>query len=117
VARTLLALDPGLGVSPADVAAGWVADEQASAFGPAVVETARGQAFPPGALELVVLPVAVNLASNVLYDLLRRIVARSRPGGGGDGGGGDGGPAFDVVETTTAQGDRVLVVRARAGQS
>jgi hypothetical protein len=113
VARTLLALDPGLGVSPADMAAGWGADEQASAFGPAVVETARGQAFLPGALELVVLPVAVNLASNLLYDLVRRIVARSRPSGGGGGGGG---PAFDVVETTNAQGERVLIVRARPGQ-
>jgi hypothetical protein len=57
-----------------------------------------------------VIPGAVNLATSALYDLVGRVVRRSRP---------DRGELLELelVETTTALGDRVVVVRSRRERS
>ncbi|CAJ59308.1 hypothetical protein FRAAL0634 [Frankia alni ACN14a] len=70
------------------------------------MEAVRGRVMLPGVLEVLVLPVAVNLASSALFELVRSWVAQAR------------GPAaqdaeFEVVETTDDQGNRVVVVRPR----
>jgi hypothetical protein len=100
----LVALDPALGISAAELAAGWDADEQARALAAAEQEAAPSGEFFPGLLELIVIPVAVNVASSVLYDLVKRVVRRARPE-----------PRerteLELLETSTARGDRVLVVR------
>jgi hypothetical protein len=61
-----------------------------------------------------VIPGAVNLATSALYDLVGRVIRRSRP---------DRGELLELelelelVETTTALGDRVVVVRSRRERS
>lgn len=114
--RVVLAVDAGMGVSPGEFVVAWGQDEQASAAGAVRVEPAGGQVFLPGVVEWVVLPLAVNLASSVLYDLVKRVLGRARS---------------DVVsevsevsavselsevevsEFTTAAGDRLVVARSR----
>lgn len=103
--RVLVGLDPTLGMSAADLAASWGTDERARARAAAEQEAAPSGEFFPGLLELVVLPVAVNLTSSVLYDLVKRVIQRARPE-----------PPerceLELLETTTVQGDRLLVVRS-----
>ena len=43
------------------------------------VDGLRRGHFLPGLVELVLIPVAVNLASTVLYDPVRRLVRRLSP--------------------------------------
>ena len=63
--RLIVVLDPGVVVTPADLATAWESDEETRAVGTATVETAApGDFF--GVLELVVVPLAVNLATNVI---------------------------------------------------
>lgn len=104
--RVVLAVDPGAGVSPAELAVSWDADEQARSIGVAAVEAAPSGAYLPGLLELVIIPVAVNLASGVLYDVVKRLVQRSRrePAGVSE---------VEIAESTTERGDRVVVIRLR----
>ncbi len=111
VGRLLVALDPGVGVSPVDLAVRWDADAEARSLGAARVEAPRGEVLVPGLVELVVIPLAVNLASNVLYDLVRRLVRRSQPSADGER------MELEVTEITTGQGDRVVVVRSAAERS
>lgn len=104
MAQVRVVVDPGVGVGPSDLVNAWVSDP-AVAGGP-VVEPAQGRVMLPGVLELLVLPVAVNLASSALCELVRSWVGRAR------------GPAepvveFEVVEATDGQGNRVVVVRPR----
>lgn len=103
--RVLVGLDPALGVSVADLAAGWDADERARAHAAAEQDATPSGEFFPGLLELVVLPVAVNLTGSVLYDLVKRVIRRARPE-----------PPerceLELLETTTPQGDRLLMVRS-----
>jgi hypothetical protein len=105
MARVLVLVDPDVGVSPAELVNAWASDPP-SAGGQVVVEPAQGRVMLPGVLELLVLPVAVNLASSALYDLVRSWVGRAR------------GPAkpvedFETAESTDAQGNRVVVIRRR----
>ena len=105
----LIALDPGVQVSPGELAAAWDADEQARAMGPAAVEApARGE-FLPDVLTLVAIPVGVNLASTAITAVVGRLVARlrnTRPDP----------PEIEVAELTSADGDRAVVVRLRGGR-
>jgi hypothetical protein len=103
MARTFVVVDPAVGAGPGEVAAAWTAEPGVT--GDAVVESARGRVMLPGAVDVVVLPVAVNLASSALFEVVRRLVDRARASGGG--------PEFEVVESTDGQGNRVLVVRVR----
>lgn len=111
MARVLLLVDPAVGVSPTEVVKAWSADppvvDGAPGTGPAV-EALRGRVFMPGVLELVVLPVAVNLASAALLELALSLVRRARPPAEDDG-------DLEVVESTDEEGNRLLVVRRRRG--
>ncbi|MGQ0775510.1 MAG: hypothetical protein ACT4NY_13985 [Pseudonocardiales bacterium] len=102
--RVLVGLDPALGMSPAELAASWDADERARTRAAAEQEAAPSGEFFPGLLELVVLPVAVNLASSVLYGLVKQVIHRARPEQRER-------CELELLETTTALGDRLLVVR------
>ena len=104
--RLVIALDPGVGVSPAGLAVAWDADEQARALGPATVEVSGRGDFLPDVLTLVAIPVAVNVASTAITAMVSRLVARLRDARPDQ-------PEIEVTETTTADGDRVLVVRVR----
>ncbi|GAA1036319.1 hypothetical protein GCM10009557_46700 [Virgisporangium ochraceum] len=113
--RLLVAVDSAVGVRAEDLAAVWRDDPEAAAVGPASVGDggSGGRVFVPGLVELVVVPLAVNLASTALYELVRRLVVRSSAQQASQ-------PApqpvldLELVESTTPDGDRVLVVRTRS---
>jgi hypothetical protein len=106
----VIALDPGVGVSPAGLAAAWDADEKARALGPATVEASARGDFLPDVLTLVAIPMAVNVASTAITAMVSRLVARLRDARPGQ-------PDIEVTETTSADGDRVLVVRVRGARA
>jgi predicted RNA-binding Zn ribbon-like protein len=106
--RLLVAMEPGAGIAPEALADAWNADNEASAAGTARVEAAGGRDFFSG-LELVVIPLAVNLASSASYDLLKGLVARLRHGQ-------EDAPPLEVAEAPAGGGDVVIVVRAGASR-
>ena len=110
MARLLIALDPGAGVEPTELAAAWNADTQAQAAGTARAEEATGEDFFTGVVELVVIPLLVNVASNVASDLVKKLMTKLRAEGQGNE------PGLEITEVTTKDGDRVVVVRF-GGQS
>jgi hypothetical protein len=110
VGRVLMALEPGIGLSATEVVQSWHADEQALAVSPAEIQEVRGGEFLPGLVELILIPGAVNLAVSALYDLIRRVIRRSRPDRREL-------AELELVEVTTAFGDRVVMVRLRQERS
>ena len=105
--RLVVVVDPGVGVSAGELAGVWAGDPEASALGEVRVEApTQGQVLFPGLLEFVVIPLAINLGSAVLYDVLRRVLHRSKPSGVAV-------EELELVESTTEEGDRLVVVRRR----
>lgn len=104
MARLLVAVDPGAGIVPGELADAWNADSEASAAGTARVEAAAGRDFFPGLVELVIIPLVVNLASSAGYDLLKGLVARLRRGH-------EDAPPLEVADVPAGSGDVVIVVR------
>jgi hypothetical protein len=105
--RVVIVVAPGAELGPGAVAAAWNDDAEASAAGTAVVEAAGGEVFFPGLVELVVVPLAVNLASSAVYDLVKKLAARLRPDGGQQ-------PEVEqpeVSEVTAGGGDVIIVIR------
>jgi len=101
--RLIVVLDPGLAVNPADLAAAWDSDGESRAIGTATVETAVPGDFL-GVLELVVVPLAVNLATNAITALVGKLVARLRSERPEQ-------PEIEIVAMTQASGDRTVFVR------
>ena len=103
MARLLVAVEPGAGIAPGALAEAWNADREASAAGTARVETAGGRDFFSG-LELVVIPLAINLASSASYDLLKGLITRLRRGQ-------ENAPPLEIADAPTGGSDVVVVVR------
>jgi hypothetical protein len=103
MARLLIAVDPGAGVESAELAEAWNADADAKVAGSARMEVSRTE-FLPGVMELIVVPLAVNLASSAIYDLIRKLVNRLRPQRNTD-------SDLELTEVTIREGDRIIVVR------
>jgi hypothetical protein len=82
--RIVILVDTGAGFGPEALAGAWNADAEAEAAsaGAAVVEPAAGEVFFPGLVELVVVPLAVNVASSAVYDLVKKLAVRLRPPAG-----------------------------------
>jgi len=76
--RLLVAVDPSIGVGAAAFAEVWNGDESAARWGPARVESGRGEVMVSG-LVWVVVPVAVGLVTSALYDVVKRLVVRAAP--------------------------------------
>ncbi|WFE26974.1 hypothetical protein O7623_27530 [Solwaraspora sp. WMMD791] len=107
--RVMVAVDASVGVSPEQFAASWDAEPDTADLGPATLLPVREGTFLPGLTELVVVPMAVNLAAAVIYDLVRRVLARSARRREVT--------EVEVVEVTTAAGDRIVVARSRRESS
>jgi hypothetical protein len=103
--RLLIALDPGVGVGPTELAAAWNVDAEAQAAGSARAEETSGEDFFPSLVEFVVIPLLVNVGSNAVYDLLKKLMAKVRPGHHSEQRG------LELTEVTTGEGDRLIVVR------
>ncbi|MEV4643241.1 hypothetical protein AB0J80_38505, partial [Actinoplanes sp. NPDC049548] len=80
----------------------WAGDEEAAALGTASLRPSAPGTFFPDVAELVGVPLAVNVASSVVYDLLRRLVVQQRPAVDAT--------ELELVETVSGD-DRVVVVR------
>ena len=104
----LVALDPDVEVTAEVFVAAWADDPDTRESGPATVEQARPNTFLPGLAELVVVPLAVNLASAVVYDVVRRVVRRA-----GNRQQTRDVSEVEVIDFTSADGDRIVVVRSR----
>jgi hypothetical protein len=75
----MVAVDPDVGVAAIELAQSWNQDIDARACGVAGVESpGPGVFLPLEVLEWVAVPLAVNLASDALYELVSRLVARAR---------------------------------------
>jgi hypothetical protein len=110
MARLLIALDPDAGVKPAELAAAWNADTEATTAGTARTEETGGEEFFTGVVELIVVPLVVNLASSAVSGLVKKLLARLRPDQGK-------GQGLEITEVTTRDGDRVVVVRSGGAAS
>jgi hypothetical protein len=105
--RLAVVLDRDLGIGVDALAAAWDADDEARHLGPAEVEPAGAGVFQPGLIELVAIPLAVNVASGALYDLLKRLITKLRGAGKASS------EELEIVEVETASGHRLIVVRSR----
>jgi hypothetical protein len=104
VGRLVVAVDRAVGVSPADVAAGWDADAEARQAGLASLEPPRPGQFVADLLALVVIPLAVNLTSSAACALVSRVIGKLRPPRPGSG-------EVEVVAAAGADGELLMVVR------
>ena len=77
--RLVVAVDRSAEVSPAALAAAWDGDGEARGAGLAAVEAAPPGEFLGDVLALVVIPLAVNLASSGACALVSRVLAKVRP--------------------------------------
>jgi hypothetical protein len=107
--RLLVALGQGVGVSPSSFAAAWDDDEEAHSMGSATVDTPVRGVFLADVLALVVIPLLVNVGSNTVYDLVRRLVAKARSPQTDQ-------PDLELVEVENNNGDRIVVVRVRGAR-
>ncbi|WP_089158127.1 hypothetical protein [Micromonospora sp. NBS 11-29] len=103
--HTVVAVDASVGVSAAAFVKAWNEEPDAAEAGPAELAHVPPGSFLPGVTELVVVPLAVNLAAAVVYDLVRRVLRRAGTRREVS--------EVEVVEFTSADGDRVVVARAR----
>ncbi len=105
MSRLEVVLDPSLKVNPAELAAAWDDDGEAREAGHATIESAPpGDFF--GVLELVVVPLAVNLTTNAITAIVGRLIARLRNEQTDR-------PELEIAEMTRPNGDRIVVVRLR----
>lgn len=108
MSRVVIVVAQGTGFGPGAVAAAWNGDAEGAATGTAAVEAAKGEVFFPGLVELVVVPMAVNMASNVVYDLVKKLAARLRVPEGDQ-------PKVEQPEITGGSGDIIIVIRGGRG--
>lgn len=106
--RVVIMVAPGTGFGPGAVAAAWNGDAEGLAAGTAVVEAATGEVFFPGLVELVVVPMAVNMASTVIYELVKKLAARLRAPEGEQ-------PKVEQPEISLGSEDIIIVIRGGRG--
>src|SRR5262245_27337152 len=106
--RLVVVLDPALKIRPVELASAWDGDGEARTAGTATVDTAEPGDFS-GVLELVVVPLAVNLASGAITAMLRRLLHKLRQDPSDA-------PVLEITETMLASGDRIFVVGIRGAR-
>jgi len=99
-------LDRDLGIGVHALGTAWDANDEAHRLGPAEVESAGAGVFQPGIVELLAIPLAVNVASPALYDLLKRLITKLR------GAAKVSSEELEVAEVTTSSGGRLVVIRS-----
>jgi hypothetical protein len=102
--RLAVAVDRAVGVSPADLAAAWDEDAEARETGLAAIEAPRLGMFLGDVAALVVIPLAVNLASSAACALVGKVVAALRPARPDTG-------ELEVVAADGGDGELVVIVR------
>ena len=102
----MVAMSPGVDVSPADLVTAWEGDEEARALGTATADVPPSGVFLPDVLTLVVIPLLVNVSSSVTIAVVRRRVTKLRSARSKN-------PDLELVEIENSVGDRILIVRLR----
>ncbi|GHO73953.1 hypothetical protein KSD_17240 [Ktedonobacter sp. SOSP1-85] len=77
-----LVFSPSLGLSPQDIAHAWNEDSEAQAIAHVRLEPASQKAYNDPLLDiawLVVGNVGFGIATNALYDLLKKVIAKKEP--------------------------------------
>jgi len=106
--RIVIVVAPDEGLTPEAVAAAWNADAESSAVGMAEKKVAGEDVFFPSLVELVVIPLAVNLASSAAYDLVKKLAARLRSAARDE-------PRVERPEVSAGSGDVIIVIRRGDG--
>jgi hypothetical protein len=109
MADLVVAVDRAVGVAPAELAAAWDKDDEAHAAGLALVHEPEPGEFLGDVLALVVIPLAVNLASSAACAVVSRLVTRLREAPADEPSGAAG--EVEVVAEANEAGDLVVVVR------
>jgi hypothetical protein len=73
--RLAVALDPDLGIGVDALAASWDADDEARRLA-WLGSSLGGWRLLAGVVELVAVPLVVNVTSGALYDILKRLIAK-----------------------------------------
>jgi len=95
-----IALSPDIGLSPADFMAAWNEDVEARNLAEAHLVPSTSEHYDPTLLVTILLTVATGAASNVLSELIIRVVERKK----------DVHKHTHVEETKKSDGTRLLVV-------
>ncbi|MFJ1768441.1 hypothetical protein ACIOD2_49560 [Amycolatopsis sp. NPDC088138] len=120
----VVVFEPELGMNPAAFVSAWSADVEAAKLGEAVVRPAGRGEFGFEWVEWVAIPLAVNLASSAVYDVVKRVVSKLRTRDGVTARPPDALPSaapatigleWEVVATVTAEGAPLVIVRASTG--
>jgi hypothetical protein len=106
VDELVIALGPGVSVSPDQLAGAWNADETARSVGVAGTTASTRGVFGVDVVTLVVIPLLAELASGVAVDLVLKAVRRARPARSEQ-------TDLEVVEVSSSEGDRFVAVRLR----
>ena len=109
LSRLIIGVDPGVDVRASELARSWNEDTHARRHGRATAAPVGQGAFLPELTELVTIPLAVNLASNLAYDIARRVVVRLRTQKSA---GAKGMEELEIIEHRSGQ-DQWMIVRSR----
>jgi hypothetical protein len=102
-----IALSPELGLSPEDFVAGWNETPECNAVAVAHMEEAASTQYDPlliGGAAAVLGGVAINLASNALYDLIKSVLVKRGVR-----------QQVEIVHMDQPDGNRLLVIKIVEG--
>jgi len=78
-----LIFSPHLNINPSDFVSDWNAGETSQNIATAKIEKQTATRFSPMAdmaMAQVILPIAVGITTNILYDMIKSIVQKQKPG-------------------------------------
>jgi len=93
-----IALSPGLDLAPVDFAAAWNEDIETHSIAKAHLVPSTGTHDDPTLIAGAVISITTGLASNVLYDLIKQVLAKK------------GHTHIHIAETKKPDGTHILVV-------
>ncbi len=93
-----IALSSDLDLAPVDFAAAWNEDSETHSIAKAHVVPSTGTHYDPTLIAGALIRITTGLASNVLYDLIKQILAKK------------GHTHIHLAETKKPDGSRILVV-------
>ncbi len=93
-----IALSPDLDLTPVDFAAAWNADNETHSIAKAHVVPSTGTSYDPTLIAGALISITTGLASNVLYDLIKQVLAKK------------GHKHTHIEETKKPDGTRILVI-------
>lgn len=114
--RLVVAVDGSVGVTPAELAAAWDGDDEAREVGLASVQSPQPGEFVGDVVALVVIPLAVNLASSAACALVGRVLARLRAAPRGTTALQGAPGAMEIAASANGPADLVVVVRMAGPQ-